>query len=211
MEGTRRRGRVCTFLCTPNRCHLAEVIPLARSAPGPETPLRSARSLSTRSRELRLLRTSAPWRQRGTTPARAQERGRGRRARARVRGARRAGGAARCSHDGRGCVRSGQSRGRLRPLHPGAAATHHPARRVLGKDALGRGARGTGATSPGRGGPAGATDPGRTLLPWPLPPEFLNPIAVTFQPVAALQLAARLARVRGDGARVQGRLLGGAD
>ena len=39
-----------------------------------------------------------------------------------------------CSHDGRGCVRSGQSRGRLRPLHPGPAAAHHPARRVLGKD-----------------------------------------------------------------------------
>ncbi|XP_077804129.1 synaptogyrin-1 isoform X2 [Macaca mulatta] len=36
-----------------------------------------------------------------------------------------------CSHDGRGCVRSGQSRGRLRPLYPGPAAAHHPARRVL--------------------------------------------------------------------------------
>lgn len=103
---------------------------------------------------------------------RAQGRGRGRRARAGAGGARRAGGAARCSHDGRGCVRSGQSRGRLRPLHPGATATHHPARRVLGKDTARRGAgHGRDLTWPGR--PCGHKRVGAPAT------EFLSPVAET--------------------------------
>lgn len=120
--------------------------------------------------------TIAPWRGAPNCTSRAQGRGRGRRARARAGGARRAGGAARCSHDGRGCVRSGQSRGRLRPLHPGATATYHPARRVLGKDTARRaGARGSGnwrdLTRPGR-----PCRPKRFLAP---ATELLSPIAET--------------------------------
>lgn len=65
-----------------------------------------------------------------------------------------------CSHDGRGCVRSWQSRGRLRPLHPGPAASHHPARRFLGKD--GRVARPDSGWGAGVGGAGKGRAPGRT-------------------------------------------------
>lgn len=59
-----------------------------------------------------------------------------------------------------GCVRSWQSEERLRPLHPGPAASHHPARRFLGKD--GRVARPDSGWGAGVGGAGKGRAPGRT-------------------------------------------------
>lgn len=104
-----------------------------------------ARALPTPARALRALRPLAGARGRAS---RASRGGGGGAAHAHGPAARAERGAPRgCRHDGRGCVRSRQSRGRLRPPHTGPAAAHHPARRVLGKDGL--------VAGPGRGWGAG--------------------------------------------------------